>query len=263
MPQDSIKCPNCGEAIPLTEALSHDIEERARQQYQKKLENERASFATQLAKKEQELDSKLKAERKVLAEKEEEIDARLKKECKKIEIKLRKEATEEVGVELADLKSQVALGKQKLKQAQGEELKLRTKQREIEEREKSLELELARKLDYERKRIEEAVRTRFEDEHKLKDAEKEKKLSDTLKQVEELKRKMEQGSQQTQGEVLELELEELLKREFPFDVIEAVSKGVRGGDILQTVQTQPFRSAFRALTISFALHASRLQDLPS
>ena len=52
---------------------------------------------------------------------------------------------------------------------------------------------------------------------------------------------MEQGSQQTQGEVLELELEALLKREFPFDDIEPVSKGVRGGDILQMVKTQSGR----------------------
>ncbi len=53
---------------------------------------------------------------------------------------------------------------------------------------------------------------------------------------------MEQGSQQTQGDVLELELEGMFKREFPFDVIEAVSTGVRGGDIIQTVKTQSGRT---------------------
>jgi hypothetical protein len=86
------------------------------------------------------------------------------------------------------------------------------------------------------------VSSRFEEQHKLKDAEKDKKLYDALKQVDELKRKMEQGSQQTQGDVLELEIEEMFKREFPFDVIEAVSTGVRGGDIIQTVWTQSGRT---------------------
>jgi len=59
-----------------------------------------------------------------------------------------------------------------------------------------------------------------------------------LKQIEDLKRKAEQGSQQTQGEVLELELEEMLKANFPLDSLEPVGKGKRGADILQRVHNQ-------------------------
>jgi hypothetical protein len=55
------------------------------------------------------------------------------------------------------------------------------------------------------------------------------------KQIEELKRKAEQGSQQLQGEVLELELEWLLRARFPQDRIEPVPKGEFGGDVLQRV----------------------------
>lgn len=53
--------------------------------------------------------------------------------------------------------------------------------------------------------------------------------------IEELKRKAEQGSQQSQGEVLELQLEELLKGRFPMDMIEAVGKGELGADLVQQV----------------------------
>jgi hypothetical protein len=53
--------------------------------------------------------------------------------------------------------------------------------------------------------------------------------------IEELKQKAEQGSQQLQGEVLELELENLLRAKFPFDTIEPVPKGEFGGDTLQRV----------------------------
>ncbi len=74
-----------------------------------------------------------------------------------------------------------------------------------------------------------------------KDAEKEKQLTDMKKQIEELKRKAEQGSQQLQGEVLELELESILQREFPFDKIEPVAKGTRGGDVMHCVHTQTGR----------------------
>ena len=58
------------------------------------------------------------------------------------------------------------------------------------------------------------------------------------KQIEELRRKAEQGSQQLQGEVQELELEEILRAAFPFDSIEPVPKGIRGADVLQKVHNQ-------------------------
>ncbi|WP_237706021.1 DUF2130 domain-containing protein [Methanocella conradii] len=54
--------------------------------------------------------------------------------------------------------------------------------------------------------------------------------------MEELKRKAEQGSQQ-QGEVLELKLEEILRSAFPYDIIEPVGKGRKGGDVIQHVHS--------------------------
>ncbi|HIE15167.1 TPA: DUF2130 domain-containing protein, partial [Candidatus Bathyarchaeota archaeon] len=75
----------------------------------------------------------------------------------------------------------------------------------------------------------------------LKDLEKDKQINDMRLKIEELKRKVDQGSQKIQGEVLELELEELLKDEFPFDDIDPISSGVKGADIIQTVKTQAGR----------------------
>ena len=63
------------------------------------------------------------------------------------------------------------------------------------------------------------------EEHELKDLEKDKKLTDALKQIDDLKNKIQQGSQQTQGESLELKIEARLKSEFPMDVISEVKKG--------------------------------------
>jgi hypothetical protein len=61
--------------------------------------------------------------------------------------------------------------------------------------------------------------------------------------IVELKRKADQGSQQTQGEALELELEELLRTNFPLDLIEPVAKGEFGGDIVQNVNSALGQSA--------------------
>lgn len=247
MSQESIKCPKCNTQIPLSEALSHDIEERARLQYQSELDKNKKAFESQLIQKDQELQEKIKNEQKILSSKVEELQEKYKHEARELEKKLKVSATEEIGVELADLKAQVDSSKKKLKEAQEHELVLRKKQRDLEEKEKSLEIEMARKMDEEREKIEDTVASRFEEQHKLKNAEKDKRLSDALRQVDDLKRKMEQGSQQSQGEILEVELEELLKREFPFDSIEPVSKGVKGADILHAVKTQSGRSCGKIL----------------
>ena len=65
--------------------------------------------------------------------------------------------------------------------------------------------------------------------------EKEQPIASMQKQIEELKHKAEQGSQQLQGEVLELDLESLLAAKFPRDTIEPVPKGEHGGDLLHRV----------------------------
>jgi hypothetical protein len=54
-------------------------------------------------------------------------------------------------------------------------------------------------------------------------------------EIEELRRKAEQGSQQLQGEVQELELESMLGSAFVYDTITRVPKGEFGGDVLHRV----------------------------
>ena len=97
---------------------------------------------------------------------------------------------------------------------------------------------MARKIDAERAKIQENTTRQLQEEHRLKDAEKDKKLQDAIRVNEELRRKLQQGSQQTQGEVLELELEELIRTNFPLDQIEPVPKGVGGADIIQKVMSK-------------------------
>ena len=70
---------------------------------------------------------------------------------------------------------------------------------------------------------------------KLKVAEKDELIAAMQRQVEELKRRAEQGSQQLQGEVQELELESLVRSAFPMDNLEPVPKGEFGGDLVHRV----------------------------
>lgn len=105
----------------------------------------------------------------------------------------------------------------------------------LEQKGREQELELAKKLAEGQEKIRAEAQKQITAETQLKVAEKDKKIADMEKMVEELKRTAQQGSQQTQGEVLELELEERLKKEFPNDVIREVPKGIRGADVIQEV----------------------------
>ena len=155
-----------------------------------------------------------------------------------IEKKVRAEIESEKNLELQDLKKTLQEKDQKIDEFRDKELELREKSRKLEEKEKDLELETQRRIDEEKKKIEEDTAKRLIDEHHLKDLEKDKKISDMEKLVEELKRKSQQGSMQTQGEVGELELEKILRDLFPTDEISEVKKGELGGDVRQLVKTQ-------------------------
>ncbi len=110
--------------------------------------------------------------------------------------------------------------------------------RELEEQKTKIELEVTRRIDAEREKIKQQALEILTEEHRLKDLEKDKLINDMRKTIEDLKRKSEQGSMQTQGEVLELDFEEFLKTKFPSDDISPVPKGMRGADILQKVYSR-------------------------
>jgi len=244
MSEQNIKCPKCGHTFPMTDAVREQIAEGLRAEFNQKWKDERARLETQIRK------SADEAAAEKLTEIQRDLDAsraqveRQQKDRAALEAAMREQlaqektrAREAVALELKDKDEQLAEQKQKLQAAQEQELALRKKERELTERAANMELEMTRRLSEERGEIEAAARKRADDEHGLRLAEKDKQLADTLKQLEEAKRKLEQGSQQSQGEILELELEEQLRAHFPDDEILPVAKGVRGGDVIQRVPT--------------------------
>ncbi len=234
---DQIRCPKCNTLIPITETLQHQLTESVREEYEQKLAEQKQLFEEQ--------QKELVQKEKTLEEKEKNIDEtiqqRLKSELevqkKNIQEKLRKDIQDEISVEVEDLRSTLKEKEEKLEEAKRTELQLRKRERELEERTKDIELEVARKINQERKNIEDEVAKRFVDEYRMKDAEKNKQISDMRKQIEDLKRRAEQGSQQSQGEVQELELEKEISQLFPVDNVKPVPKGLKGADVIQEVLT--------------------------
>jgi hypothetical protein len=233
MPTPTITCPKCHESFPISAAVQDDLVAPLRKQFEEQLTRERHN----LREREVALQEKEAALAAAGEHIEEEVAKRVAEHTATLEETLRKDARESVAVELRDLQGQVEEKNQKIADLQETELKLRKRERELEEDKKAMELEVARKVDAERKQIEEAVTARVTEAYQLKEKEYAKKMEDLRDQLSEAKRKAEQGSEQMQGEVLELELEQLLKTSFPHDGIEPVPKGVAGGDVLQSVYT--------------------------
>jgi hypothetical protein len=193
--EQAITCPSCGKKIPLTRALRTEIEASVKEDYERQLAEE-VDRARTLAAKETEMRG-----------------AR----------------------EMAALREELAVHARDLEAARQTELAMRRRERELERRHQDLELTVARKLDDERNTIIAETQSRAAEQHRLKDAEKERQLADMRRQIEDLKRKADQGSQQLQGEAGEDELETMLRAAFPLDDIAAVAQGIRGADLHQTV----------------------------
>jgi len=247
MAKGLIKCPECGTEFEISQAVSHDMEVEVSKKYQKQIKDLEEKNRKESEEKEAELKRRLKEEKVKFDKKEKELFDQLESARKEAEGKAKKKAEERIKLELEDLKAQLKEKDNKIIEGRKQELELRKRQRDLEDREKAVELEMARKLDEEKTKIQEETLKNHEEQHRLKDAEKDKQLSDMRKQIDDLKRKAEQASQQNQGEVLELEIESLLKEEFPFDNIEEVRKGQKGGDIIQGVKTQSGRGCGKIL----------------
>lgn len=228
---NNIICPNCQFEIEVTEVLSAQL----RGELRKEFEAEQRKKESQLAEREAALQRSLAELKQAQAAVDDEVAVRLEKEKQRLAADALAKARESVSVELQDAQAQLNETKEKLQAAQKAELELRKERRELEEQKAALELTVNRKLDEERAKIRSAAKKEAADERQLKDAEKDKLINDLRTQIEELRRKSEQGSQQTQGEVLELAMEDLLRRTFPLDTILPVAKGVHGGDAVQIV----------------------------
>jgi hypothetical protein len=233
-----IICPECMKEIRLTESLAAPILAEAQTGFEKRL----ADQQRELQRRERESREQSEAIRRREEELDAEVDARLKAERKEISKAEAKKAQLALGNQLsasqeqiAELERFVAERDQKLLEARTAQAELKRKERKLEEARAELELSVETRVsealaDQRAKALKEA-----EGKLRLKITEKDETIASMHRQIEELRRKAEQGSQQLQGEAQEIELETILRAKFPGDIIEPVSKGIAGGDVLQRV----------------------------
>lgn len=226
MAEEFLECPKCGARIPLTKALTAPIEARLR-----------ATLEADVTKREEELGKK----EELLKQREKKLDKAVETELKsrlpRLTERLRREIGDEYDSKLKEAEETIGRTTRRAELAEKKERELRAERVKLEERAKALDLEVSRKVEEQSKAIQEKVRGEIAEANRLKDQERALQVEGLNKQIEDLKQKLEQGSQQAQGEALEVEIEQELRRAFPMDVIEPVPSGTRGADIVHRVCT--------------------------
>lgn len=227
----TIACPNCQHQIAIDEALTTQLTSQLREE----MERELRSRNTELL----EVRKGLEKERLELEAARNNLNVRVDAEISKQRAAILSDATKaaelKLNLELADQKSQLQELSDKLKESQSKELLMLQRERKLQEEKQELKLAVEREMATKRDEIREQALKQFSEEHQLKDAEQQKVVEDLKRQIDNLKRKAEQGSQQLQGEVQEDALEQLLESHFTSDSIDPVAKGVNGADVLQRV----------------------------
>ena len=229
--QDIIHCPSCGREITVSETLTAQI----RQHLREELDAEVKKKDGDLARRVDELRHREKTLEEARGAVEKEIADRVAQERNRLAQEAKAQAQESATAELHNLQEQLSAARTQLMDVQKTELQLRKERRQLEDEKHTLELTVNRTLDEERARIREEAARQAVEENRLIDAEKDKLIADLRGQIGDLKRISEQGSPQARGEVMELELENLLRDAFPNDTIEPVPVGAHGGDVLQHV----------------------------
>lgn len=238
MTEPTIICPNCKTEIKLTESLAAPLLAATKQEFEKRLAQKDADIVKR--------EATLREQEAALTKAKEAIDdqvaEKVKLERSKIAAEEAKKAKlvaanelEQKTKEINELGEVLKQRDVKLAEAQQAQADLIRKQRELDDAKRELELTVEKRIQEGLAATRDQARKEVEEQQKLKVAEKEQTILAMQKQIEELKRRAEQGSQQLQGEVQELELENLLRTKFPFDAIEPVPKGEFGGDVVQRV----------------------------
>ena len=242
MSEPTITCPNCKQEIKLTESLAAPLVEATRNRFEQLLaqkdmdvvrrENEIDVAKEKLANAKKSLDKKVsvKVEDQLIKERTRIIDEETKKAKKAVSSDLAQKQKD-----LAELQAVIENNQEKLAEAQSAQANIIKKERELDDARREIELTVEKGIRDKLIETRERAKREAEESLKLNIAEKDQTISSMQSKIEDLMKKADQGSQQLQGEVQELELEENLRREFSLDVIEPVPKGEFGGDVVQRV----------------------------
>jgi hypothetical protein len=241
--EQTMECPQCGYEMKVTESLAAPLIATVERKYQQQMREQQAVIAgreKEVANRSAELERQaLEAERRVA----EQVRVRLEAERKQLAMQETERAKlmvagelERQASELKDREARLESLATKLKAAQEQEAEFLRQKRALDDERRELKLQVERQVQQELETVRRQAQSQVEEQMQLQVRDKDEAIQSLRRQIDELKRKAEQGSQQAQGEVLEVQAEQQLRTRFPMDDIQPVPKGQFGGDLLHTVR---------------------------
>ncbi len=232
MSKNNINCPSCGTDIDISNVLKAELE----QDYKNRLKEEKQKIVEEHMRKEAALKDREKDFEDKRKKENELFQERLKKGIAAEEANVRKKVESDYELKLKAQQEELQEKQQKVRALQEKEIENEKLKREMADMSGKMELQLQKQLNEERLKIKETAEKEASVKSEMEMRTLQKQLEDQKRLTEEMKRKQEQGSMQLQGEVQELAIEEWLDSNFPYDTIDEIKKGARGGDCIQIVR---------------------------
>lgn len=236
--EEIVICPKCSSKFPVIQGITRQTIEEYEKDFDKILLERTKNLEEELSQKADKTYRSTITELKEEMKQKDEALLEFQEQNKKIKKETEEKIRQDIREEFKALELELAEKKDTIKDFRMKEIELRKDKTKLEEDKQNFELEQQRKLDEAKVQIEDKVTQTIAERFKFKEEEYIKQLESARRANEELTRKLDQGSQQLRGEVLELELESLLRDSFKYDEIQEVAKGIRGADVLQCVFTK-------------------------
>jgi len=229
-----INCPKCGHEFNVEEVLAKQIEEKYRNEMNLSISKIQEDYATK--------ELSLKQRENEIKQQQADIDLKvtekLKMETDKAARQLKTQFEQQYEQRLKSLSDETESAKKEISDLKNAKIENEQLKRKLKEQEQDLALKYEQKLTDRLQHETETIQKRESERVDLKLRERDELIGSLSKQVEEMRRKAEQGSMQMQGEVQELAVEEILRSMFPVDLIEEVGKGIKGADVIHTVRNR-------------------------
>lgn len=216
----NLKCPNCDHEFALDNLIESQIIIKHKALIAKDIED--------LKKRERDFEAKVQQARTKYKDE-------LKEKTKQIEIEIKSKVDDDYKSKIDLYEQEIFNLKSVVKSAEKIEFKLRQENSTLLEQKEAIDLEVARRVAQELEKTRRQAVELNEQQHNVELLEKEQTISDLKALIDNLNRKARQASQQQQGEVGEIMIEDVLRQEFPEDEITPVPKGHTGADIIQCV----------------------------
>jgi hypothetical protein len=253
-----VVCPKCGHRFAVTKALTDQIEGSLRQQFELRAKEQKkaadVAYEKRLAAEREKLEKEVTARAAEVSEaqiaklqalladsqnREKTTQANFVKQLAAEKSRLQHvamtEAKASVSSELADLRKQLKKSETAVQEIQKREAAVQEREKLLKVKEEDIQKAIVREREVTRKKTLQEASERIEKEYHTRELQHQKVVPDLKKQLTDAKRKLEQSSQQSQGEVIELELERTLVGTFPDDNICSIAKGKLGADIIHKI----------------------------